>query len=82
MSKTPLLDQGRFRLAYRSFVGWAKARSRRAHHFFSNHYVSTKVSVGTRSLSSGAHSRDPLALPTLHDSGTKRIIARTPPSGD
>jgi hypothetical protein len=22
--------------------------------------------VGTRSLSSGAHSRDPLALPTLH----------------
>src|SRR5260370_2290189 len=23
--------------------------------------------VGTRSLSSGAHSRDPVALPTLHD---------------
>jgi hypothetical protein len=25
------------------------------------------VTVGTRSLSSGAHSRDPVALPTLQD---------------
>jgi hypothetical protein len=25
--------------------------------------------VGTRSLSSGAHSRDPVALPTLYDCG-------------
>ena len=39
---------------------WAKARLRRA----PSMAVATGM-VGTRSLSSGAHSRDPLALPTL-----------------
>ena len=40
----------------RQRVGWAKARSRRAHHNTRMH-----LAVGSRSLSSGAHSRDPLA---------------------
>jgi hypothetical protein len=44
----------------RGAVGWAKAR--RAVPTIS---AANKM-VGTRSLSSGAHSRDPLALPTLH----------------
>jgi len=38
-----------------------KAHLRRAHHRNSRR---CKKMVGTRSLSSGAHSRDPLALPT------------------
>jgi hypothetical protein len=41
----------------KQFVGWAKGAQRRAHRLV--------MLVGTRSLSSGAHSRDPLALPTL-----------------
>jgi AcrR family transcriptional regulator len=30
--------------------------------------------VGTRSLSSGAHSRDPVALPTLHSQTARRVL--------
>ena len=39
-----------------------KGASRRAHHF---RFIDAQLVVGTLSLSSGAHSRDPLALPTL-----------------
>src|SRR5258708_35764391 len=45
--------------------GWAKALSRRAHHAG---YAA--VVVGAPSLSSGAHARDPVALPT-QQSGCK-----------
>jgi hypothetical protein len=41
-------------------MGWAKAPC-------AVPTISAAIeTVGTRSLSSGAHSRDPLALPTLH----------------
>src|SRR5205085_2905083 len=54
-----------------AWVGWAKAPSRRAHHLACR----TEL-VGTRSLSSGAHSRDPLALPTLPFSRERKPAAR------
>jgi hypothetical protein len=44
----------------RSCVGWEGAK-RRAHHSI----TFVVLMVGTRSLSSGAHSRDPVALPIV-----------------
>ena len=60
-------------------VGWAKALLRRAHHY----RAGSRGWWHLRSLSSGAHSRDPLALPTLlyvsaTDQRSGRFAAKKP----